>query len=67
MCISYGFTEAAGNFQQFNFERGGEENDAVIANAQDGSGFDNANFMTPPDGQNGFVQVDPTCIFFLTN
>ncbi|KAF8551073.1 hypothetical protein OG21DRAFT_1418633 [Imleria badia] len=49
----YGFTEAAGNFQQFNFERGGEEGDAVIANAQDGSGFNNANFMTPPDGQNG--------------
>ncbi|KAF8123542.1 Fungalysin metallopeptidase-domain-containing protein [Boletus edulis] len=49
----YGFTEAAGNFQQFNFERGGEENDAVIANAQDGSGFNNANFMTPPDGTNG--------------
>jgi len=49
----YGFTEAAGNFQQFNFERGGAENDAVIANAQDGSGFNNANFMTPPDGTNG--------------
>ncbi|KAH0835577.1 extracellular elastinolytic metallo proteinase [Lanmaoa asiatica] len=49
----YGFNEVAGNFQQFNFERGGEEGDAVIANAQDGSGFNNANFMTPPDGQNG--------------
>ncbi|KAH9987985.1 Fungalysin metallopeptidase-domain-containing protein [Russula vinacea] len=34
---------------------GGEQlgGDAVIANAQDGSGFNNANFMTPPDGQNG--------------
>ncbi|OBZ72764.1 Extracellular metalloproteinase [Grifola frondosa] len=49
----YGFTEVAGNFQQYNFGRGGEENDAVIANAQDGSGYNNANFMTPPDGQNG--------------
>ncbi|KAI6144457.1 Fungalysin metallopeptidase-domain-containing protein [Pisolithus tinctorius] len=49
----YGFTEEAGNFQQYNFERGGLDNDAVIANAQDGSGFNNANFMTPPDGQNG--------------
>ncbi|KAG6332045.1 hypothetical protein ID866_7043 [Astraeus odoratus] len=49
----YGFTEEAGNFQQYNFGRGGAENDAVIANAQDGSGFNNANFMTPPDGQNG--------------
>lgn len=44
----YGFDEVAGNFQQHNFGRGGRENDAVIANAQDGSGFNNANFMTPP-------------------
>lgn len=50
---AYGFTERAGNFQQHNFDRGGRENDAVIANAQDGSGYNNANFMTPPDGQNG--------------
>ncbi|KAF8515168.1 Fungalysin metallopeptidase-domain-containing protein [Gautieria morchelliformis] len=49
----YGFDEKSGNFQQHNFGRGGRENDAVIANAQDGSGFNNANFMTPPDGQNG--------------
>ncbi|KAI9447207.1 extracellular elastinolytic metallo proteinase [Lactarius psammicola] len=51
--LSYGFDEVSGNFQQHNFGRGGEEGDAVIANAQDGSGFNNANFMTPPDGQNG--------------
>ncbi|CAL1702728.1 unnamed protein product [Somion occarium] len=49
----YGFDEVSGNFQQHNFGRGGEEGDAVIMNAQDGSGFNNANFMTPPDGQNG--------------
>ncbi|THH08280.1 hypothetical protein EW145_g2816 [Phellinidium pouzarii] len=49
----YGFDEKAGNFQQDNFDRGGREGDAVIANAQDGSGYNNANFMTPPDGQNG--------------
>jgi extracellular elastinolytic metalloproteinase len=49
----YGFDELSGNFQQHNFGRGGAEGDAVIANAQDGSGFNNANFMTPPDGQNG--------------
>ncbi|KAF9240844.1 Fungalysin metallopeptidase-domain-containing protein [Melanogaster broomeanus] len=49
----YGFTEVAGNFQQYNFGKGGAEGDAVITNAQDGSGFNNANFMTPPDGQNG--------------
>lgn len=53
LVASYGFDEVSGNFQQHNFGRGGEEGDAVIANAQDGSGYNNANFMTPPDGQNG--------------
>eukprot|EP00002_Diphylleia_rotans_P030224 TRINITY_DN619_c0_g1_i1.p2 TRINITY_DN619_c0_g1~~TRINITY_DN619_c0_g1_i1.p2 ORF type:complete len:510 (+),score=84.95 TRINITY_DN619_c0_g1_i1:49-1578(+) len=47
----YGFTEAAGNFQEYNFGRGGSERDAVQANAQDGAGYNNANFATPPDGQ----------------
>ena len=40
----YGFDEQSGNFQEDNFERGGKGNDAVVANAQDGSGFNNANF-----------------------
>ncbi|KAJ7280229.1 Fungalysin metallopeptidase-domain-containing protein [Mycena rebaudengoi] len=53
----YGFDEVSGNFQQYNFERGGLGNDAVIANAQDGSGYNNANFMTPPDGQNGRMRM----------
>lgn len=53
----YGFDEVSGNFQQYNFGRGGRENDAVIANAQDGSGYNNANFMTPPDGQNGRMRM----------
>ncbi|KAG6887494.1 hypothetical protein C0992_012040 [Termitomyces sp. T32_za158] len=53
----YGFTESSGNFQQYNFDRGGAEHDAVIANAQDGSGYNNANFMTPPDGQNGRMRM----------
>ncbi|KAG6819501.1 hypothetical protein H0H93_011238 [Arthromyces matolae] len=53
----YGFDEVSGNFQQYNFGRGGAEGDAVIANAQDGSGFNNANFMTPPDGQNGRMRM----------
>lgn len=46
-----GFDEAAANFQEFNFGRGGLGGDAVQANAQDGSGVNNANFATPPDGQ----------------
>ncbi|KZV98936.1 hypothetical protein EXIGLDRAFT_739121 [Exidia glandulosa HHB12029] len=49
----YGFDEVSGNFQQYNYGRGGKENDAVITNAQDGSGYNNANFATGPDGQNG--------------
>jgi len=47
---NYGFDEPSGNFQETNFNRGGLENDAVQANCQDGSGFNNANFATPPDG-----------------
>ncbi len=45
-----GFDEAAGNFQQNNYGRGGTGGDYVIADARDGSGFNNANFSTPPDG-----------------
>lgn len=55
--VRYGFTEVAGNFQQHNFGRGGEEGDAVIADAQHGLGFNNAAFASPPDGQNGYVQA----------
>jgi hypothetical protein len=52
-----GFTEAAGNFQYDNFDRGGQPNDAVQADAQDGGGFDNANFGTPPDGSQPRMQM----------
>ncbi|KAI7822760.1 Fungalysin metallopeptidase-domain-containing protein [Kickxella alabastrina] len=47
----YGFTEEAGNFQDINYSGKGLASDSVIANTQDGSGTDNANFATPPDGQ----------------
>jgi uncharacterized delta-60 repeat protein len=52
-----GFTEAAGNFQNDNFGRGGFGNDAVQADAQDGSGTNNANFSTPSDGSPGRMQM----------
>lgn len=52
----YGFTEAAGNFQFLNYSNQGLGNDAVQADAQDGSGTDNANFATPPDGSNPRMQ-----------
>jgi Zn-dependent metalloprotease len=51
-----GFTESAGNFQTNNFGRGGTGNDSVRAEAQDGSGTNNANFATPPDGQRPRMQ-----------
>ncbi|KAG0368925.1 Fungalysin metallopeptidase-domain-containing protein [Gamsiella multidivaricata] len=53
----YGFDEESGNFQENNFGRGGLGDDAVIANAQDGSGYNNANFATPPDGQHGKMRM----------
>ena len=46
-----GFDEESGNFQETNFGRGGLGDDAVQANAQDGGGYNNTNFATPPDGQ----------------
>jgi ELWxxDGT repeat protein len=52
-----GFTESAGNFQLDNFGRGGLGNDAIQADAQDGSGTDNANFSTPADGGAGRMQM----------
>ena len=47
----YGFDEKSGNFQQDNFgPQNGKDGDPVRAEAQDGSGRNNANFFTPPDG-----------------
>ena len=46
----YGFDEAAGNFQMENFTGEGLGDDHVRAEALDGSGTNNANFLTPPDG-----------------
>ncbi len=53
----YGFDEAAGNFQTNNYGKGGLGNDAVLAEAQDGSGTNNANFMTPEDGRAPRMQM----------
>jgi uncharacterized protein (TIGR03437 family) len=54
---AFGFNEAAGNFQSNNFNLGGRGADAINAEAQDGSGMNNANFLTPPDGTPGRVQM----------
>jgi extracellular elastinolytic metalloproteinase len=56
----YGFDEASGNFQSKNYGRGGSgarANDNVNADAQDGSGTNNANFSTPPDGTRPRMQM----------
>ena len=53
----YGFDEVSGNFQNSNLSRGGKGNDFVYADAQDGSGTDNANFGTPSDGSNPRMQM----------
>ncbi|KAI9896476.1 hypothetical protein N3K66_008648 [Trichothecium roseum] len=52
-----GFDEAAGNFQADNNGKGGAGGDFAILNAQDGSGTNNANFATPPDGGNGRMRM----------
>ncbi len=53
----YGFTEAARNFQNNNQGLGGAGNDYVLAEAQDGSGTNNANFATPADGSRPRMQM----------
>ena len=53
----YGFDEASGNFQANNYGNPGNANDYVQADAQDGSGSNNANFGTPPDGGRPRMQM----------
>ena len=48
----YGFDESSGNFQENNYGNGGNDGDSVFADGQDGDGFNNASFGTPPDGSN---------------
>jgi len=48
----HGFDEASGNFQDNNYGNGALGDDFVFADAQDGSGTNNATFGTPPDGSN---------------
>lgn len=46
----HGFDEAAGNAQMDNYGRGGVEGDPLQVQAQDFSGLNNANMLTPADG-----------------
>ena len=54
---NFGFDEKAGNFQTNNYAKGGKGGDQVNAEAQDGSGLNNANFLTPADGGSGRMQM----------
>ena len=62
---NFGFTESAGNFQESNIFSSGLRGsatehlalDEVLAQAQDGGGTNNANFLTLPDGINGQMQM----------
>jgi hypothetical protein len=61
----FGFNEVNRNFQEVNNfaedpaigDRGGLGNDSVLAQAQDGGGTNNANFLTLADGTNGQMQM----------
>jgi uncharacterized protein (TIGR03437 family) len=53
----YGFNEAAGNFQTNNFGLGGLGGDAIQAQAQDGSGTNNANYSGGRDGSLARIQM----------
>jgi len=64
----YGFDEVSGNFQENNYGNGGNGSDSVNADSQDGSGQNNANFATPPDGSNPRMQMflwDPSGLLEL--
>jgi hypothetical protein len=52
-----GFDEQAGNFQQNNYGNGGLGEDYVLGEGFDGSGTNNANFSTPPDGSAPRMQM----------
>jgi extracellular elastinolytic metalloproteinase len=55
--MAHGFDEPSGNFQYKNLTGAGKGNDFVLAQAQDGSGLDNANFGTPGDGASGRMRM----------
>lgn len=53
----HGFDEAAGNAQADNYGRGGVAGDALNAQGQDSGGRNNANMLTPADGNSPRMQM----------
>ena len=52
-----GFNAAAGNFQTNNYGAAGAGGDPLLAEDRDGSGTNNANMATPPDGTSPRMQM----------
>jgi len=66
----FGFTETTRNFQSNNFGKGGGGNDAVRAEAYDGSGYNNANFASGyeiPNGSGNYTVQAPRMQMYLWN
>jgi hypothetical protein len=53
----YGFTEAAGNFQQTNYRQDGVPGDPILVEVQDGGSLNNANIAVGPDGSASRMQL----------
>ncbi len=53
----FGFRESSGNFQTDNFNLGGIGGDPIRAEAQDGSGTNNANYSGSRDGSPARIQM----------
>ncbi|MCO5566016.1 hypothetical protein L7F22_019691 [Adiantum nelumboides] len=53
----YGFTPAAGNFEEAESKEGGRGGDAIIAYSISSAGINNADFTTPPDGSKPRVRM----------
>ncbi len=53
----YGFTEAAGNFQQTNYRQQGNSGDPILVEVQDGGSLNNANIAVGADGSAARMQL----------
>lgn len=53
----YGFDEESGNFQENNYENGGEGGDALQGEVLDGSGRNNAFYFRSVDGEQSRIQM----------
>jgi len=56
--FEYGFTEAAGNFQNINYSGDGIGGDSVYAESQNDSRECNGSFSVPPEGINPTMRID---------